>query len=81
MGKQRFKTISLFLKLMLLFQIYSHHCFKAKATENNVTKSSEEGKVGEETCFDDQLSDKDIGLNAAERIKRPARLIPLKILR
>jgi len=30
MGKQRFKTIKLFLKLILLFQIYSHNKFEAE---------------------------------------------------
>ena len=82
MGKQRFKTIRLFLKLMLLFQIYSHHCFKAEATENNFPESFDESKVGEETVLNDQISDKDTGLSVvAERPKRPARLLPLKILR
>ncbi len=82
MGKQRFKTISLFLKLMLLFQIYSHHCFKAEATENNFAESFDKVKVGEETSLNDKISDNDTGLGViSERPKRPARLIPLKILR
>lgn len=81
MRKQRFKTIRLFLKLTLLFQIYSHHSFKAEATENNIPESFDEGTVGEETVLNDQIADKNTGLSVvAERQKRPARLIPFKIL-
>ena len=64
MGKHRFKTIRLFLKLVLIFQIYSHHCFKAKATEKKIPGSFIESKVSEEP---------DNGLSLAERPKRPAR--------
>ena len=48
MGKHRFKTIRLFLKLVLIFQICSHHCFKAEATENKCRGSFNEGKASEE---------------------------------
>jgi len=82
MRKRGFKTIRLFLKLILLFQIYSHHCFKAEETEIIFTESFDKVKLGEETVLNDQISDKDTGLSVvAERPKRPARLIPLKILR
>ena len=82
MRKRGFKTIRLFLKLILLFQIYSHHCFKAEETENICPESFDKVKLGEETVLNDQISDKDTGLSVvAERPKRPARLIPLKILR
>ena len=80
MRKTSFKTISLFLKLILLFQIYSHHCFKAGATENNYPESYDEGKVGEETGLNDQISDKDTSLNVIERPRRPARLLPLRMI-
>ena len=82
MRKRGFKTIRLFLKLILLFQIYSHHCFKAEETENICPESFDKVKLGEETVLNDQISDKDTGLSVvAERPKRPTRLIPLKILR
>ena len=71
MRKQGFKTTRLFLKLMLLFQIYSHHCFKAEATENKCPRSFNESKASEEP---------DTGLSLDERPKRPARLLPLKII-
>jgi len=64
---------------MLLFQIYSHHCFKAEATENNFPENFDKGKVGKETGLNDQVSDKDTGLSVAERPKRPFRLLPLNI--
>ena len=81
MRKQRFKTIRLFLKLMLLFQIYSHHCFKAEATGNSFTEIWDECKYGEQADLNDKIPDKDTGLSVVERPKRPARLLPLKIVR
>ena len=67
---------------MLLFQIYSHQCSKAGATENNFLASFDKVKVGEETVLNDQISVKDTGLSGIrERSKRPARLLPLRILR
>ena len=82
MRKQRFKTAKLFLKLLLLFQIYSHHCFKAETTERSFSESVDKVKVGEETVLNDQISYKETGLSVShERLKRPARLLPLKILR
>ena len=82
MGRQRFlKTIRLLIKLMLLFQIYFYHCFKAKATENNFPESFDKDKMNEETGLNAQICDNDIGLShVGERPKRPARLIPLKML-
>ncbi len=80
MRKNSYKTIRLFLKLILLFQIYSHHCFKAEATENIYQESYDEGKVGEEPGLNDQIPDKDAILNVIERPKRPARLLPLRII-
>jgi len=65
---------------MLLFQIYSHHCFKAEATENNFPGSFV--NVGEETVLNNKISDKDTGSSVvAERPKRPVRLLPIQILR
>jgi len=78
MRKTSFKTITLFLKLILLFQIYSHHCFKVEATENIYQESYDEGKVGEEIGFNDQIYD--ASLNFIERPKRPARLLPLRMI-
>ncbi len=82
MRKRGFKTIRLFLKLILLFQIYSHHCFKAEETENIYPENFYKVKIEEETVLDGQISDKDTGLSVvAERPNRPARLMPLKLLR
>ena len=76
MRELRFNTISLFLKLMLLVQIYSHRCyFKAEATEINVSEGFDKTKVGNKTGLNDHISD------AAKRPERPARLLPLKIIR
>lgn len=80
MGKQCFKAIRLFLKIVLLAQIYSLHCFKAESTENQFPESFHESKVSEETGFNEQISDKDTGLSVNERPERPARLLPLKML-
>ena len=76
MGKHWFKTIRLFLKLMLILKIYSHHCFKAKASENYVSITLNEGKVGEEPDFNHQIPQKDTRLSVVEQAKRPARLLP-----
>ena len=82
MRKQRFKIFKLFIRLFLLFQIYSLHCLKAESTENSFTESFDKVKLGEETVLNDQISDKDTGLSVvAERPKRPAHLMPLKLLR
>ena len=42
MGKRRFKTIKLLFKLILLFQIYSHHKFEVEAAQNSIAKSCDE---------------------------------------
>ena len=62
MRKKSFKTIRLFLKLLLLFQIYSYHCFKAEATENDYPECFDKGEVDQETGLNDHISDKDAGL-------------------
>ena len=80
MSEQRFNTISLFLNLILLVQIFSHCCFKAEATETNVSESFDKTKVGNKTGLNDHISDKDAGLIVIERPKRPARLLPLKMI-
>lgn len=82
MRKQRFKTIRLFLKLMLLFQIYSHQqCFKAEAIETQFLESFDKAKHGEEAGLNDQTSShKDTGLSVLERPERPARLLPLRMI-
>ncbi len=79
MGKHRFQTIRLLLKLILLFQIYSYHCFKAEATENNCPASFNDGEVGEEIDLNDQNYDKNTTFTVTQRPKRPARLLPLKL--
>ncbi len=78
MGKRRFKTIKLFLKLFLLFKIYSHHNFGAEATQNSFLKSCDEcdGTAG----LNDPLPEKETLNSDLDRPKRPARLLPLRML-
>lgn len=78
MRKHRFKTIRLFLKLMLLFKIYFYHCSKAEASENYFPVSLNEGNFGEKSDFNHQIPHKDTGFSVAEQSKRPARLLPWK---
>jgi len=77
MGKQRFKTIKLFLKLMLLFQIYSHHQFEAEATQNPTPKSSDEYN---KTGLNNLISENKTLNSVLDRPKRPARLLPLRMI-
>ena len=80
MRKRNLKTVRLFLKCLLLFQIYSHHRFKAEATEKNYPQSFDKGKFSDEAVLNGQMSDKDTRLNDIERPKRPARLLPLRMI-
>ena len=77
MGKGRFKTIKLLLKLMLLFQIYSHHKFEVEATQNSVHNSSEEcdGTEG----LNNQIFEHKAMNSVLDLPKRPARLLPLRM--
>jgi len=79
MGKRRFKTIKLLFKLILLFQIYSHHKFEVEAAQNSISKSCDEcdGASG----LNNPISENKAVDNVLDRPKRPARLIPLKMLR
>ena len=66
---------------MLLFQIYSHHKFTfAEATENNFSENFDKCKVGDETGSNDQISETETEESVLERPKRPARLLPLKMI-
>jgi len=78
MGKGRFKTIKLLLKLILLFQIYSHHKFEVEADINSIPKSCDEcdGSSG----LINQISEKKAVDNVLDRPKRPARLLPLSMI-
>ncbi len=78
MGKQRFKTIKLFLKLILLFQFYSHHKFEAEATQSPVSKSCDE--CDETAGLNNPISEKKTENGVLDRPKRPARLIPMRII-
>ncbi len=75
MRKQRFKTLNLFLKLMLLFQIYSHHQFEAEATENAKNCDECEG-----TGLNNPISKNETLNSVFDRPKRPARLLPLRMI-
>jgi len=78
MGKGRFKTIKLLLKLILIFQIYSYHKFEVEATKNYIPKSCDkcDGSAG----LNKQISEKKAVDNVLDRSKRPARLLPLRML-
>ena len=76
MGKQRFKMIKLFLKLLLLFQIYSHHTFPAEATQNPIPKSCDAT-----SGLNDRISENETADSNLDRPKRPARLLPLRIIK
>jgi len=79
MAKQRYKTIRLFFKLMLLMQIYSHHKFTVEAIPNSFPNSCEDYKAGDGTCIDNQISEKETARDhyVLDRPKRPYRLLPL----
>ena len=79
MGKRRFKTIKLLLKLMLLFQIYSHLKFEVEADQNSIPKSCDEceGVEGLNNPIFEGKADEDAVL---DRSKRPARLLPLRMI-
>jgi len=77
MGKRRFKTIKLFLKLILLFQIYSRHKFGEEATQNPIPQNDEcDGTVG----LNNSLSENETLNSVLDRPKRPARLLPLRTI-
>ncbi len=67
----------LFLKLFLILQIISYHCFKTEATKNNFPMGFNESKVGEEQDFNDQIPDKDTRLSEAERQKTTCSLVTI----
>ena len=82
MRKKHFKTIRLLLKLMLLLQIYSYHKFAvAEATGNKFPENFDQSKVEDQTGSNDQIPETETEENVLERPKRPARLLPLKIIR
>ncbi len=81
MRKQRFKNIRLFLKLIMLFKIYSHHKFTVEAIENNnFLQGFGKCKVGEGAVLNDEISTNVTGESVLERSKRPARLLPLRMI-
>ena len=79
MGKRRFKTIKLLFKLILLVQIYSHHKFEVEAAQNSIPKTCDEcdGSLD----LNNQISENKAVGSVLDRPKRPARLLPLRILR
>ena len=81
MRKLRFKNIRLFLKIMLLFKIYSHHKFTVEAIENNnFLQGFGKCKVGEGAVLNDQIPKNETDDGVLERSKRPARLLPLRMI-
>ena len=78
MGKQRFKALKLFLKLILLFQIYSHLKFTVEAS--GFSKSSEECELGVRKNFKYHITKNETDETVPERPKRPARLLPLRMI-
>jgi len=79
MGKRRFKTIKLLFKLIIFVQIYSHHKLEVEAAQNSIPKSCDEcdGTSG----LNNQISENKAVDSVLDRPKRPARLIPLRMLR
>jgi len=83
MGKTRFKTARLFLKLLLFFQIYFNHKFEAEAKENPTTiKTFDRIKTdgGSGTGSNEKIFEKEIKDDVFERQKRPDRLLPLRMI-
>lgn len=84
MEKTRFKRVRLLLKLILFFQIYYHIKIEAEAAEHYLIAKSFDGiETGDsgETGSSDQKFEKEIGDDVFERLKRPYRLLPLKMFR
>jgi len=77
MGKKNFKTLKLFLKVMLLFQIYSHHKFEVEATQNPIPKSCDECNV---RGLNKTISKNETVNGVFHRPKRPVRLLPLRMI-
>ena len=75
MGNIRFKSFRLFLKLLLFLQIYSHLKFKAEARENSFILKDNDGGTGLKDEIFNEMEGK-----LFERQKRPARLLPLKMI-
>lgn len=66
---------------MLLLQIYFHLKFTvAEATENSFSENFDKCKVGDQTGSNDQIPETETEENVLERPKRPARLLPLKMI-
>jgi len=79
MEKQRFKNIRLFLKLMLLYKIYSLHTFTA--AEASETLFSVSFEVHAATAMKEQITKTETDEESIlERQKRPARLLPLRMI-
>jgi len=76
MGKIRFKSVRLFLKLLIFLQIYSHLKFKAEARENSFILKDNDGETGSK----DGIFENEIEGKLFKRQKRPARLLPLKMI-
>ena len=62
---------------MLLFEIYCHHKSAVEATQIYLPKTYEECKVGDGTCKNNQISEKETRNHVLDRSKRPFRLLPL----
>ena len=58
---------------MLLFLIYSHHALPTEATSNSILKSCDKYEVSDATGMKTEDS-------VLDRQKRPARLLPLRII-
>ena len=82
MRKLRFKNIRLFLKLTLILNIYFHYKFTAvEAIENNNFREDfGKSQVCDGAVLNDQISKNETGDSVLERPKRPARLLPLRMI-
>jgi len=78
MGKRRFKTIKLLFKLILLVQIYSYHKFEVEAAQSSIQKSC--SKCDGSSGLNNQISENKAIEYDIDRPKRPARLLPLRMI-
>ena len=84
MGKTRFKSVRLLLKLMLFLQIYFHLEFEVEATETHLIPESFDGIKADNrdgSGSNNQIFEEEVRADVFERQKRPVRLLPVKMIR
>jgi len=66
------------VKLMLLYQIYSHHKFEVDAAQNYIPKNCDDECDGS-SGLNNQIFENKAVYTVLDRPKRPARLLPLRM--